>query len=309
MINIKYPLLLLFIVINSFSTALYSQTLTKEQWEEDISFFASSIREHHPNPFKYISEKSFQHQIDLLQENIPHMRDHEIMVKIMGILAQLNDGHTQLQPGSQFLTGQYPLSFIVCKDGIFVNKTPVALKGVLGKRLIKIGDMSAESSFQRVATMTPHDNQQTLKNWVPSILIIPEILDALNITPDRDQARFVFTDNNDREIILDLVPLPFGKKMTWISKPSADDLPLHLTNLKMNYWHKYLEEEQTLYIQYNKVRDAKSESIAEHFTRLSSLVDEIRPRSIILDVRHNGGGNDYHMPTVWLFGHISGNWR
>ena len=302
MLNTKYPLLFLFIVINSFSTALYSQSLTKEQWEEDISFFASSIGEHHPNPFKYISEKSFQNQIDSLQESIQHMKDYEVYVRMMGILALLKDGHTQFQFGLQFLTGQYPLGFIVCKDGIFVNKTPVALKGVLGKRLIKIGGMSAESLFQKVATITPHDNQQTLKSWVPSILTIPEILEALNITPDRDRARFIFTDNNDREFILDLVPLPFEEKINWISKPGADNLPLHLTNLKVNYWHKYLEDEQALYVQYNKVRDAKSESIAEYFTRLSSLVDEIHPRSIILDVRHNGGGNDYlNSPVVeWV---------
>ena len=259
---------------------LFAQSLTKEQWREDISFMASSIREHHPNPFKYISEKSFQNQIDSLQESIPHMKDHEVIVKMARIVALLNDGHTQLQ-FFQFFTGQYPLSFIVFKDGIFVSKAPVALKGVLGKRLIKIGGVSAQSSFQKVATIPPHDNQQTLKSWVPSILTIPEILEALDITPDRDRARFVFTDNNDQEFILDLVPLPFEEKINWISKPSADNLPLHLTNLKMNYWHKYLEDEQTLYVQYNKVRDAKSESIAEYFTRLLSLVDEIHPRSII----------------------------
>ncbi len=302
MINTKYPLLFLFIFINSFATALYSQSLTKEQWEEDISFFASSIREHHPNPFKDISEKSFQHQIDSLQESISNMKDYEVMVKLMGILAQLNDGHTQLQPGSQFLTGQYPLSFIVCNDGIFVNKAPVALKRVLGKRLVKIGEVSAESVFQIVSTITPHDNQQTLMNWVPSILTFPEILEALKITPDRDRARFVFNDHRDREFILDLVPLPFEEKINWISKPGADNLPLHLTNLKVNYWHKYLEEEQTLYVQYNKVQNAKSESIAEYFTRLSSLVDEFQLGSIILDVRHNGGGNDHlNSPVVeWV---------
>ena len=272
--NIKYPILFLFIF--GYTTTLYSQSLTEEQWKEDISFFASSIREHHPNPFKHISENSFQSKIDSLEKNIPHMKDHEVIIKMAGISAKLNDGHTQLQ-FFNFFTSQYPLGFIVCQDGIFVNKAPVTSKEILGKRLIKIGEVSAERVFEKVSSITPHDNQQTLKNWVPSILTFPEILEALDITPEIDQARFVFTDHGDREIILDLVPLPFEEKINWISKPSPDNLPLHLTNLKVNYWHKYLEDEQTLYVQYNKVQNAKSESIQEYFTRLSSLVDEIHP--------------------------------
>jgi len=220
------------------------------------------------------------------------MKDYEVIVKMAKILAQLNDGHTQLQ-FFNFFTSQYPLSFIFCDDGIFVNKAPVALKGVLGMRLIKIGQVPAQSAFQKVAAITPHDNQQTLKNWTPSILAFSEVLNALDITPEEDQARFVFTDNKDREIILDLTPIALDQKINWISAPDADDLPLYLTNLKLNYWHEYLEEEQTLYIQYNKVQNAKSESIDEYFTTLTSLVDELHPRSIILDVRHNGGGNDF----------------
>jgi hypothetical protein len=301
MLNTKYPLLFLFIFIYSFTTALYSQSFTQEQWEEDINFFASSIRETHPNPFKYISESSFQNQIDSLQGGISHMKDHEVIINMAGILAQINDGHTQLQ-FFNFFTGQFPLGFIACEDGIYVNKAPLALKGILGKRLIKIGEVSAESAFQKVSTITPHDNQQTLKNWVPSILTFPEVLEALNIISDIDRARFVFTDYSDREFILDLVPIPLEEKINWISKPSDENLPLHLTNLKVNYWYKYLEDEQTLYVQYNKVQDAKSESIAEYFARLSSLVDEVHPRIIILDIRHNGGGNDnLNSPVVaWV---------
>ncbi len=296
--NVRYPVLFLLILIIGISHEVLSQSITKEQWREDLRFLASSIREHHPNPFKHLSEDSFQNQIDSLHSVIPTLDDHEVIVKMASIVAQLKDGHTQLRGGLQFLTGQYPFGFIVCNDGIFVTKAPVALKEVLGRRLLRIGAVSAENVFERVASMTSYDNEQTLKNRVPSAMIIPEILHAFDITSERGKARFVFSDDNDGELIIDLEPSPFDAKISWISKPENEQLPLYLSHPRWNYWDKFLADEQVLYVQYNKVRDANHESIEEYFAGLTSKVDEKNPRKIILDVRQNGGGNGYLNPPV-----------
>ena len=279
-----------------------AQTFTAEQWRENLTFLSSSISTHHPNPFHAVSEESFQSRVGRLHERIPKLEDHEIVMEMAGIVAVLLDGHTKIQGGFQFLTGQYPLRLHVFDDGIFVRSAPSALRGTIGARLLRLGDTVAEEAFDRIASTTSHDNEMTLKNRVPSSMTIPEVLHALKITPNRDQARFVLADRRGRELILDLAPLPFEETIDWIDVPDSVTRPLYLQDLNANYWHQYLEDSRTLYVQYNRVRDAADESIARYFARLSQLVGDIPVQRIVLDIRFNGGGNDYlNAPVVeWV---------
>jgi hypothetical protein len=279
-----------------------AQILTAAQWREDLEFLAASLVTHHPNPFHAVSKESFQSRVDSLHERIPQLEDHEIVVELAGIVAMLQDGHTKIQGGFQFLTGQYPLRLYAFADGIFVRSAPSALRGTVGARLVRLGDTTAEEAYKRIASITSHDNEMTLKNRVPDSMTIPEILHALEILPHRDRARFVLIDQEERELILDLTPLPFEEKLNWIEVPDGQARPLYLRHLNANYWHQYMEEFRSLYVQYNRVRDTADEPIARYFARLSLLVEEIPLQCIVLDVRFNGGGNDYlNTPVVeWV---------
>jgi hypothetical protein len=286
-----------------------AQTLTPEQWRQDLTFLSLSISNKHPNPFHAISEESFRSRVDKLHESIPDLKDHEIIVEMATLVAMLQDGHTQFQGIFQFFTSQYPFRLEVFNDGIFVRSAPRALKETIGARLLRLGQVDVEEAFVRVASATPHDNDMTLKNWVPSIMMIPEILHAKNITTDRDRAQFVFVDRNGREIILDLAPLKTENPLDWIDTSAGVKQPLYLQHLKDNYWHQYLENSQILFVQYNRVRDAPGESISEFFARISQRMPELAIKSIVLDVRFNSGGNNYlNAPVVeWVKSSMQGS--
>jgi len=286
-----------------------AQTLTPEQWREDLAFLSLSISSKHPNPFHAISEESFRSRVGRLHESIPDLKDYEIIVEMAALVAMLQDGHTQIQGGRQFLTGQYPFRMQVFDDGIFVRSAPRALKGTIGARLMSLGEVDVDEAFARVASTTPHDNDMTLKNWAPTNMVSPEFLHAQDITTDRDRARFVFADRKGRELILDLAPLPFEDPLDWIDASAGVKQPLYLQHLKDNYWHQYLEDSQILFVQFNRVRDAPGESIAEFFTRISQRIPELPIKSIVLDVRFNSGGNNYlNAPVVeWVKSSMQGS--
>ncbi len=277
---------------------LPAQVLSTTQWRADLEYVASAILAHHPNPFHVISAEAFQGRVEQLHERIAELEDHEIIVAMAVLVATLQDGHTAIRGGTQFLTGQYPLRLEIFADGIFVRSAPDALRGTIGTRLLSIGNVRADEAFRRVASMTSHDNEMTLKSRVPSSMTIPEILHALGITPERDRARFVLADQEGREFILDLAPLPFDEQLNWIEDPDGDARPLYLRYSNVNYRNEYLEGSGTLYVQYNRVRDAADETIADYFTRLSQFVEETPLQRIVLDVRLNGGGNDYLNTSV-----------
>ena len=286
-----------------------AQTLTPEQWRQDLAFLSLSISSKHPNPFHVINEESFRSRVDKLHESIPNLKDHEIIVEMATLVAMLQDGHTQFQGVFQFFTDQYPFRLEVFSDGIFVRSAPSALKETIGARLFRLGQVDVEEAFERVASVTPHDNDMTLKNWVPSIMVIPEILHAQDITTDSDRAQFVFADRNGQELILDLAPVRPEDPLDWIDASAGVEQPLYLQHPKDNYWHQYLEDSQILFVQYNRVQDAPGESIAEFFARVSQRMPELPIKSIVLDVRFNSGGNNYlNAPVVeWVKSSMQGS--
>jgi C-terminal processing protease CtpA/Prc len=148
----------------------------------------------------------------------------------------------------------------------------------------------------------------TLKNWVPSVMVIPEILHAKNITADSDRAQFVFADRNGRELILDLAPLESEDPLDWIDASAGVKQPLYLQRPEDNYWHQYLEDSKIIFVQYNRVQDAPGESIEEFFARISQRMREMPIKSIVLDVRFNSGGNNYlNAPVVeWVKSSMQG---
>jgi hypothetical protein len=274
------------------TVAVDAQTLTPEQWREDLKFLSDSIRSLHPNPFHAVSEESFRSKSDNLYERIPTLEYHEIIVEMAELVAMLRDGHTQFQGIFQFFSSQYPIQLHVFSDGIFVRRASPALKQTIGAQLMRLGQVDIEEAFARVASATPHDNDMTLKNWVPSAMVIPEILDAQKITDGSDRGRFVFAALNGQKLTLDVAPVKAEDSVNWIDASTGVTQPLYLRQSEENYWYQYLEDLQTLFVQFNRVKNAPGESVAEFFARISENMPENSIKSIVLDVRFNSGGNN-----------------
>jgi hypothetical protein len=59
------------------------------------------------------------------------------------------------------------------------------------------------------------------------------------------------------------------------------------------YWFKHLPDKQTVYFQFNQVADKDGESLATFAVRLRRFLDEQKIRTLVVDLRHNNGGNTY----------------
>ena len=53
-----------------------------------------------------------------------------------------------------------------------------------------------------------------------------------------------------------------------------------------------------LYVQFNQVTEAPSESLAAFAKRLDKTLTDTRPRTVVVDVRHNNGGNLNLLPPL-----------
>jgi len=77
-----------------------------------------------------------------------------------------------------------------------------------------------------------------------------------------------------------------------VSPAMTGDVPLYLSDVDTNYWMEIFPESNTLYFQFNQVRDSEQQNIAGFSELLSQNLESNNIEHLIVDVRHNNGGNN-----------------
>jgi tetratricopeptide (TPR) repeat protein len=202
----------------------------------------------------------------------------------------------------------YPLSMYFFKDGLFVITADREHAAAVGARVLKIGNKSAEEAYEAVKGLVFHDdkNEFGLKASAPFVLATPEVLHAVGVVEDMERAQFVL-EKDGRQMTVELKPFTrtfdeehgstwdFIKPRGWVDArdTASAPAPLWLKNVRDLFWYEYLAAEKTVYVQFNGVADKPNETVAAFSKRLFDFVEKNPVERLILDLRWNGGGNNY----------------
>jgi len=294
------------IIIVILSSALYinltaqDNTITDDQWREDVEALVTSIIRVHPNPFRDISEETFNANANALLEAIPDMSDNEIFVGLMRIVASIQDGHSGIYAAMQsdFTLHYYPLRFYAFADGIYVVDASEDYAEYIGARLISIDDTSADDAFEILRLSATADNPYTQIVTTSIQINVPEILQGAGIMDGDDPDYLLEMPDGERQTLnptaVDLDT--FNTLLPGFLPPQTGDDMLFLSNTNEAFWHRLFEEQRTFYLVYNMVR-----SISNSGLRMRGVVEEIETLvaedaidRVIIDLRNNPGGNESH---------------
>jgi Peptidase family S41 len=79
----------------------------------------------------------------------------------------------------------------------------------------------------------------------------------------------------------------------WLDARSNDKTPLYLKDLDKIYFYEYLPESKTVYIRHSQIQDDPKEAIPAFYARVFDFIEKNDVEKLVLDVRLNGGGNNY----------------
>ncbi|HEY6400471.1 MAG TPA: hypothetical protein VI479_03615, partial [Blastocatellia bacterium] len=156
--------LIYFFAINS-AIAIFGQqrqTLSPEdakQWREDLRFLAEELPKRHANLFHTMTREQFESAVKRLDERIPTLQRHQVIIEIGRIFAMVGDGHTRLNLLSAGAgLRRYPLRLYWFKDGIFVDAATSEYAQIAGARVVKIGNTVVEEAYKTVGQVVQRDN-------------------------------------------------------------------------------------------------------------------------------------------------------
>lgn len=206
------------------------------------------------------------------------------------------DGHSGVFPldsvGRSFHL--FPLRLYSFPDGYYVVAAP-GHEDLVGARLVSIDGTPAGDVASLVEPLVPRDNDMTVRARLPQFLMVAEVLHGLGVIDDPTAA----------EVVLERDGTTFAEQLgtihgddyakatgTWhpMIPPSlpAGGRALYLRRADREWWSAYLPREHVVFVQYNR-------TLGDSFAlgrRLAKLVRRHDPHGVVLDLRHNPGGEN-----------------
>lgn len=291
---------LLFVCLVSMTAFTQPRTMLQSAeaqaaWREDLHYLAEQMKERHPNLFWRVSEADFQEMVATLDAEIPYLTDAKIIVELTRIVG-IADAHSHLtlfQPEVGFEI--YPFRVYFFSDGLFI--TAADDPALVGAQVTAVNGHSIEAVYAAVAPLVTHDNRYGILNLAPSYLISPQVLQALGIIESVEQPNFALVRQGET-VSFNPQPVPAGD-LWWeewfMANLPQSAVPLYLSqHIDRNFWFTLLEDSATLYIQYNYMtnRNPDGETIGTFARNLEAFVEANHFDRVVLDLRHNAGGNN-----------------
>jgi hypothetical protein len=218
---------------------------------------------------------------------VPALKDTEIIVALMRLIASVGDPHTQVNSDTANFH-DYPLDLMWFPDGLHVIAALRTHREILGAKLVQIGDVPIGLAMQRVVPVFPRVNLPGVQADITDYLTMAEVLFAQKIVPSERTARFVFEDSSGKKLAVQLSALGAHERPAWISVPSK---ALRHKHSDLYYWYEYLPDSKTLYFNYNRCRDMKQQPFHEFNQELFKFLDAHPVDKLVVDLRDNGGGD------------------
>ena len=316
MLRTPYLLIYLLFGIAFFSAVTHAQTDKRlvatvdakeaQKWREDLRYMAEEMPKQHRNLFHSITQQQFENAVSKLNERIPSLARHQIIVEMARIVAMVGDGHSNIAPtrDPQIRFRTYPVKLYFFKDGLFVRAATREHSAIVGSRVIKIGNATADEAYNAVREIISRDNEMDVKFFAPFLLAMPEVLHALGLIDNMESADFVIERQAKQESVT-LKPfgparmLPPDTDTSWMPEAGWVDArdstrsptPLWLRDALNKFWFEYLPDSKTMYLQFNQVGDKDNETVEAFSKRLSAFVESNVVDRFVLDLRLNRGGN------------------
>ncbi len=282
---------------------------TANDWQSDLRFLQTTVHSDYAFLLKKITRKDFDAQIEKLYQDIPTLQPHQILVGFSRIVATLQYGHTYVAFDNKTVKfHRLPVQFMQFSDGVYLQAVTRDYPKAVGAKVLKMGDMPIDAALKAIYPVVSAENSQFFKAYSADALRTPEILHAQRVLPNLTN-KIKLTLEKEGKIFDQIFEAKetfetdeqygfFKENKTWLDARNSDKTPLYLKDLNKMYFFEYLPDSKTVYVRHSQIEDDPSEDIPTFYARLFDFIEHNDVEKLVLDVRLNGGGNNYKNKAI-----------
>lgn len=286
------------------SNCFAQNQLSAADWQSDLLFLQKTVHKDYSFLFKKIKAEEFDAEVKKLHDAIPTLQVHEIVAGFGRIVASFKYGHTDLGwSASPIKYNIVPVNLYWFNDGIYVEGLQKDYSPALGAKVLKVAGMPVNEALKALRPLLPVENEQYFKAYILDFLCIPEALHAQRVTKTlNNQITFTLEkEGKTFEQSFNAVPsFRFPRKYgfanpsnDWLSSRDQSQTPHYLKNLDKIYYYEYLPEQKTMYVRHSQIQDDPGQAIPAFYKEVFDFIEKNEVEKFVLDVRLNGGGNNY----------------
>jgi hypothetical protein len=272
-------------------------------WRSDIAFYLEQLKARHYSFRDRPLPTALMIAAARLADNVPRYSDERMLAEFAYLASFGGDGHTYILPfGSRRVTAHtLPLRMFLFSDGLYVIDAFQGYEKWIGARVIQIGSTPAELAIDRMRPALSADNRFTYLWVAPALLSFRGFLEKFADAIHSGDVALTLQPRGGNAVRV-RIPTVVAPPMRGIPKLPPPRIgqaapPLYLSNVPENFWFKPLPN-NVLYFQFNQVMNSPRETLAAFADRLAKVLRETRPSALIVDVRHNNGGNLMLLPPL-----------
>ncbi|MEM7084956.1 MAG: tetratricopeptide repeat protein [Bacteroidota bacterium] len=291
-------------------TSLQAQKrLTTSQWQQDLKFIQETVHKDYAHLFKKVTAAEFDSEVEKLYNEIPGLKDHEVVVGFARIISLFKYGHTDIGfRGGVVPHHKLPINLYHFNDGVYIEGAHKDHSKAIGAKIISIESTPIAEALRLVRPTVPAENDQYFKAFGINYLVIPEILHGQRIIKSLNQTVTFTLEKNGQTFehsFTSMAPDIMKKQYSltrhggeWVSAREQDNTPYYLKHLDKIYYYEYIPEKKTVYVRQSQVQDDPSADIPTFYAEVFDFVENNDVEKLVIDVRLNGGGNNYKNKPV-----------
>ena len=284
-------------------------------WGGDVRFLVAAVDSIHPEPYRFFKRAAWDSATADLERRLPSLRADQAIAALSQLVGMLRDGHSRLSQvqlpshGRPTLTPLpwpgfdtvYPLEFEVFADGLWIVGATEGHEHLAGLRVLAIGGKPVAEAVAALAPFIPTDNSMWTLRVLPSYLRCPGYMAAAGLVPGPGAPLRikVATGTGGRRDVKINAERPDSTAL-WLAADRNVRAPLPLTR-RLAYPFAFADlNDSTVFVRIHAIVSEKGQqSLADFVARLFAHMDSLRSPRLVLDLRGNGGGNNYlNQPLV-----------
>jgi len=168
-------------------------------------------------------------------------------------------------------------------------------ENLVGQQVMKIGDIPAQDLLKYGEAFASRDNEWSLRDERIRPFTDTAFLERVQAVSHDASPIVTLRAADGATSELELASVPFKEYKSWLEDEAQrvnPDAPLYRQHPDKTYWLEPLDGGKTLYMRFSSVQnDPHGPFLAKFSQDLIDRIEKTKPDKLIIDARHNGGGN------------------